>query len=455
MSRIVVAALALMAILMFLLSRLPLFPYGANLRPGHADATLFKVWAYQSWSGGFADIFRNSDTNYVGYHYLLWPVAALYGRMNPDFQLDTMTLHYLIKAPPVLFDLLAAVLVFAVARWLLTRTPSAVPGFVRRWRWLPALGLSGEDALAAAAAALFAFHPAVIYDSAVWAQTDSIITFFELAAIFALARGRTAAAGFLFAVGFVMKPQPVVILPALAAFTWWRFGWRGALDGVAGCLAGLTLLLGFFVLHGDGPRLVAIYRGLFTPSDEYLSLAAWNVWWFSDIGTAATPRYPLLAVGGATLRIAHLALLLTGAATLVALAYLRRRTDAVGLLVASAYLVFVFYMLPLSTHERYLYPLFGLLAPVAVVERRWLPLYLFLTPVFALNLFAAAPTDPDLVETLLVSRLSFAMTALNIVAFLAVTASLGWAAVAPFALRARAGWRRVRPALGWATAQSA
>lgn len=455
MPRIVPAVLALIGIIMFFAARLPLFPYGANLRPGHADATLFKVWAYQSWSGGFANLFRNSDTNYVGYHYLLWPVAALYGRLDPEFRLDTMTLHYLVKAPPVLFDLLGVVLVFVIARWLLSRAPSAVPAFLSRWRWLRALGLGGTDVLAAGAAALFAFHPAVIYDSAVWAQTDSIITWFELAAIFALARNRTAAAGFLFAVGFVMKPQPIVILPALAAFTWWRFGWRGAVEGVAGGFAGLALLLGFFVLHGDGPRLLAIYRSLFTPSDEYLSLAAWNLWWFSDIGTSATPGYPLLAVGGATLRIAHVALLLTGVATVVALAYLRRRTDAVGLLVSSAYLVFVFYMLPLSTHERYLYPLFGLLAPVAVVERQWLPLYLFLTPVFALNLFAAAPTDPDLVETILVSRLSFAMTALNVAAFLAVTVCLAWAAVAPLVLRARASWRRVRPAPGWATAQSA
>ncbi|HWQ28457.1 MAG TPA: glycosyltransferase 87 family protein [Dehalococcoidia bacterium] len=359
---------------MMIAVRLPFFPYGANLRPGQADATLFKVWAYQSWSGGFANIFRNSDTNYVGYHYFLWPIGALYGRLNPDFELPTMTLHYLIKAPPVLFDLLTAALVFAVARWLLTASPGGALVTPRRWRWFGKSGLRPEDALAAGAAALFAFHPAVIYDSAVWAQTDSIITFFELAAIFALVRGRVFAAGALFAIGFVMKPQPIVILPALAAFTWWRHGWRGALAGVAGGTSGLALLLGFFVLHGDGPRLVAIYRSLFTPSDEYLSLAAWNVWWFSDVGTGATPAYPLLALGGVTLRVAHLALLLTGATTLVALAHLRRRTDAIGLLVASAYLVFVFYMLPLSTHERYLYPLFGLLAPVVVVERRWLPL---------------------------------------------------------------------------------
>jgi hypothetical protein len=452
---IAVGALALMATCMLMAVRLPFFPYAAQLRPGQADATLFKVWAYQSWSGGFADIFRNSDTNYVGYHYLLWPVAALYGRLNPDFELATMTLHYLIKAPPVVFDLLTAALVFAVARWLLMTSPAAVPGPVRRWRWLRALGLRGEDALAAAAAALFAFHPAVIYDSAVWAQTDSIITFFELAAIFALARGRLIAAGALFAIGFVMKPQPIVILPALAAYTWWRHGWRGTMAGVAGSVSGLALLLGFFLLHGDGPRLVAIYRSLFTPSDEYLSLAAWNVWWFSDVGSGATPAYPVLAVGGATLRVAHLALLLTGATTFIALAYLRRRTDATGLMVTGAYLVFVFYMLPLSTHERYLYPLFGLLAPVVVVERRWLPLYAFLTPIFALNLFAAAPTDPDLVETLLVSRLALAMTALNVLAFAAVTGALAWSAIEPAAVRARAGRRRRPPALRSTLAQSA
>lgn len=452
----VAATLTLIATLMMIAVRLPFFPYSAHLRPGHADATLFKVWAYQSWSGGFANIFRTSDTNYVGYHYVLWPIGALYGALDPAFDLGTMTLHYLIKAPPTLFDLLTAGLIFVAARWLLVRTPGAVPVALLRWRLLAGLGLRPEDALAAVAAALFAFHPAVVYDSAVWAQTDSLITFFELGAAFALVRGRPGFAWLLLAVGFVIKPQPVVLTPALAAYTWWRFGWPGAIRGLGGGASGLALLLGFFLLHGDGPRLVAIYRGLFTPSDEYLSLGAWNLWWFSDIGTGAAPAYPLLALGGATFRVEHLALLLTGAATLVTLAYLRRRPDAGGLLTACAYLVFAFYMIPLSTHERYLYPLFGLLAPVAVVERRWLPLYLVLAPVFALNLYATAPTDPDLVGTLLVSRLSLAMTALNVVAFLTVTGAMARTGVGPVAARAWEGVRRVtRPALRSAGAQSA
>ncbi len=417
---------------MMIAVRLPFFPYSAHLQPGHADATLFKVWAYQAWSGGFANLFRNSDTNYVGYHYLLWPVGAIYGRLNPDFELPTMTLHYLIKAPPVIFDVLTAALVFVVARRLVAGSPGAVPRRLRRWRPLWRLGIRPEIVLAGVAAALFAFNPAVIYDSSVWAQTDSIITFFELAAIFALARGLPLAGWFLLAVGFVIKPQPIVLVPALAAFTWWRFGWRGSALGASGAVLGLASLLGFFVLHGDGPRLVSIYQGLFTPSEYDLSLAAWNLWWFGDVAaTNAGPDSALAAFGGATLRVSDISLLLTGVATLVALGYLRRRADLRGLLVVSSYLVFVFYMTPLSTHERYLYPLFGLLAPVVVADRRWLPLYLLLTPVFTLNLFATAPTDPDLVGDLLRSRLGLAMTGLNVAAFAAVTAALAVTALRP------------------------
>jgi len=76
---------------------------------------------------------------------------------------------------------------------------------------------------------------------------------------------------------------------------------------------------------------------------------------------------------------------------LLVLAFLRTRLDLEGLLFASSVLAFAFYMLPTSTHERYLYPMFAFAAPL-IVRHRWLAVpYVALSLTFILNLLAINP----------------------------------------------------------------
>src|SRR5205085_9072792 len=62
-----------------------------------------------------------------------------------------------------------------------------------------------------------------------------------------------------------------------------------------------------------------------------------------------------------------------------------------GLLVSGAAMVFAFFMLPTSTHERYLYPLFALGAPLLVRTPSLIPGYAALALAFFLNLMAITP----------------------------------------------------------------
>src|SRR5205809_331186 len=82
-------------------------------------------------------------------------------------------------------------------------------------------------------------------------------------------------------------------------------------------------------------------------------------------GRWGLPAFPLLSY-----QVFGLALF--GLATVIGLGYCWRRPGIRGALIASAYLAFAFYMLPTSTHERYLYPFVALLLPVALLDRRWL-----------------------------------------------------------------------------------
>jgi hypothetical protein len=82
-------------------------------------------------------------------------------------------------------------------------------------------------------------------------------------------------------------------------------------------------------------------------------------------------------------------------ATLIVLTFLRRHIDLYGLLAACAAMVFAFYMLPTSTHERYLYAMFAFAAPLLVRTPQLIPVYALLSLTFFLNLLAINPPSAD------------------------------------------------------------
>jgi hypothetical protein len=244
--------------------------------------------------------------------------------------------------------------------------------------------------LALIAAAVIAFQPAVLYDSAVWAQTDSAITAAMLGAILLAYAARPALSGAAYALGLAVKPHPVIIGPLLLLGLLRHGGVRAAAMAGAAGLVVAAIVLGPWVLHGDGGRIIDVYQTLFTKDHNRLSELAWNAWWPSD--QAGDPR-PGSTVFGTMpfLSYRELGLALSVGAAGLAVAYSLARPGLQFALVAAAYQAFAFYMLPIASHERYLYPLLALLLPVVMVDRRWLWLYAPLSVTFFLNLFIVAP----------------------------------------------------------------
>ena len=346
---------------------------------GHGDAAIWQVWSRAIHEHGFINVLRTADSNNVGYHYVLWPTSAVYALFNDGYELWTPLLRILIKIPPFLCDLALAVLIFAVARTL------APLRFDERRR----------NMAAAACALAFALAPASIYDSMWWSQIDSVITLCALGSVVLLARGNIALAFAVWTVGFLAKPQPVVILPALVAFTWWRFGAAGLLRGTVGGGAMFAAAVAPFVLHGDTRALIDTYQRMFEQGPLDLAQGAWNGWSIADARGDPHPQDALFDAGGIAVTYARFSLLLFAGATTVVLAWLRTRADLEGLLLACAALVFAFYILPTSTHERYLYPMFAFAAPV-LVRQRWLIVpYVVLSVTFILNLLAINPPTAD------------------------------------------------------------
>jgi dolichyl-phosphate-mannose-protein mannosyltransferase len=357
-----------------LLVRLPFLPAYAYLPDGTLDESDWKGWMQAIHEHGVLNVFRTSDTNYVGYHWVLWPLSAVYASFGGTYGHGAGgALHFLVKAPMLLFDLGLVGAVYAVTRLLAGEDPAAARANPTR--------------LALIAGVVIALQPAAIYDSAVWPNTDSLVTIAMLAAVVLAFRGRMGLAGAAWTFGFLMKPQPVVVLPLLVLLAVRRGGVRALLEaGAAGAVVGLVVT-GPWLLHGDLIRILKVYRLLFHDRAPQLSWEAWNLWRFWDAGPRPAADDPELFF--ATYRMVGIAL--SAAAAAIALAYAWARPDLRGALIAAAYLAFAFYLLPVTTHERYLFPFLGLLLPVAIVEQRWLRLYVPVSAMFFFNLVGAAP----------------------------------------------------------------
>ena len=374
------------------LLRISLFPLHAWLPNGYLDESAWKYWMQSIHQHGVLNIFRTTGTDYVGYHWLLWILSLVYAIGGGSYAPSSGTLHALVKVPPLLFDVALIFAVYAATGALVRteRAPLAAGASRRARRRLGVQTAEQAQRMAIVAAAVIAFQPAVVYDSAVWAQNDAAIAATMLGAIVLSSRGRPGAGWALWMLGCLLKPQPVILAPVLVLLALRAGGPRALLRSIAAGAGMVAVVIGPWLVHGDGGRIGTVYDHLFFATYPRLSGGAWNVWWFFDLRAAhhstldALPLAPLL-----TYRMAGG--MLSALAGAVATLYAWRRPGLRGALVAGAYLAFAFYAVPVSSHERYLYPFLALLLPVAVTDRRWLWLYAPASAVFFANLFFAAP----------------------------------------------------------------
>lgn len=396
--------------------RVLLAPLYAHLPNHFTDEMFWKQWMLAIHERGVLNIFRASSTDYVGYHWILWMLASIYGVIGGPYTASTPSLHVLIKMPSILFDVVLIVVVYHATRLVVgsVMEPPSHDDLEQH--------KSTCERAALLAAGVIAFQPAVVYDSAVWAQTDAAITAAMLASVVLVTRGRPELGWAIWALGFMVKPHPVLVVPVLAVLTW-RCGPAAVCRSLASVGAVFALVLGPWLLHGDGLRIIHVYHSLFNADYERLSASAWNLWWFRDVAAhpspddAITAAIPLL-----TYRVAGLLMSASAAAIAVVLVLMAPRLREA--LIGAAYLSFAFYVLPVSGHERYLYPFLGLLLPVAFIERRWLLWYVPASATLFLNLVVVAPPIDGLAGRWVESPFSLAVAAVNVVLFGSLTAYL-------------------------------
>ncbi len=353
-----------------------------------SDVGTFQAWAerlVQLGPQGFYEPGYFSDYP-PGYLYVLWLFGALF---------DGEFLRLAVKAASIPADIAIAVIGASLA-----------------WR-------SAGRARGMLAAGLWMLSPGPIFAGPYWGQVDAVGTVPFMLALILAGRGRWSSAGALAGVALMVKPQfgiALIVVLAAAVVVWLRdVDWRPSLRTLAAS-AGAVLLLGLPFRSGPA-ELIALVRSA-SETYPYTSLYAFNVW--SLVGDFWKPDDRYVVTGGL--------MLLGGIAAACALTWQRR--DVATLLAAGALAAFAFYFLPTRAHERYLFPAFALLLPLAAVRSRLLLPYVALAVSFATTLYFAFTRYPQndlrspewLEQTLFARNGQIALALL----MLAVAAYLAW-----------------------------
>ena len=296
------------------------------------DLSTFSAWFQTAAEHGPSVFYEaTSFSDYPPFNvYIFW----VFGSLAKSLSLfGKSSLLYVLKLPPNLFDVATAALIFF---------------FLRR-------KLRFEHAILAAS--LYAFNPATIFNTSSWGQFDAVYTFFLILTLVLILGSKVEYSVIAFTLGVLSKPQSIALAPLIAFLIAKEKGWKGVVT--SGLISATTTLIIILPFEWGNPLdfLVDIYITGYV-GYSFTSINAFNFWAFHGFWESDGGRLLFLdffTVGW----------LLFGALTAFALYHLYKGLDDrrdIRVLFTAFVLLFGFFMLPTRIHERYLFPVFSVLA---------------------------------------------------------------------------------------------
>ncbi|MFN8674306.1 MAG: phospholipid carrier-dependent glycosyltransferase [Candidatus Sericytochromatia bacterium] len=166
---------------------------------GHpTDINNFRIWSMDVTKKGIFDFFQPSPVGTwcdypPGYIWVLYLTGKIYSFIDPTFANWSGSLFTTFtKFPGILAEIINIYLIYFISR-----------------RYVP-------SSIAIGAATIYAFQPAMFYESAVWGQMDSVtVTFLMLTLLFMIDK-KFDLAILVTAINCMMKPQGILLIPLLA-----------------------------------------------------------------------------------------------------------------------------------------------------------------------------------------------------------------------------------------------
>lgn len=180
----------LLLMLILILAGLVRIIGGSLYRGYEVDMNCFMAWSNMVYENGFHKFYSlDAFTDYPpGYMYVLYVL----GWIRSVFQMgDGTAAVILTKMPAIIADLVTGWLIFKIA------------------------GKRINQVAAAFAAGIFLITPAIVLDSAIWGQVDSVFTVFVVLMCYLITERKLTISYFVFAIGILIKPQTLIFGPVL------------------------------------------------------------------------------------------------------------------------------------------------------------------------------------------------------------------------------------------------
>ena len=331
---------------------------------GHAwDCACWGMWATRMNSQGIASAYTEGST--VNYLPLYLYVLRAYGYLVGTEKI--FPLIYTLKVVTLLFDVGSAVIISSFFREK-----------KRAWQYV-----------------IFTLlNIGFIYNTYIWNQVDSILSFFLLAA-FTLSYKKHLSSGILFfLLALNVKLQAIVFLPVLGLMWLPLFSWRGALKAISIVVLAELLILSPFIYAGVTSNISVVITG---SVDYYqsVSMNAFNLWYLLLDGDLMFVKDTIKTVFGLSYKQIGLMLFLGGSLLVLwrplkdTWQVMRHKTESrmnleVWLLLMTIIPLFFFFF-NTQMHERYIHPAIGFATLLAFRYKHYGP-WIIISLAYALSL---------------------------------------------------------------------
>ncbi len=285
---------------------------------GHeTDINCFTSWSDEIFKNGFG-AFYSSDifTDYPpGYMYVLYVIGAV----RNIFKINS---RILIKLPAIICDILCASVIYRISM-----RESRKRGFI--------------------ACIFFLFNPAVILNSSVWGQVDSVFTLFVLITLYLMHTKKLTLSYFSFALAVFIKPQALFYTPLLL-FAIYEQVFKNNFSAkklIKNIIAGISALIMIIILclPFGIPEVFRQYQSTLS-SYNYASVNAYNLW--TALGLNWASLNPIMSASG------YIFIILT----VLAAGIIFSKKQKNRYFMTSAFICFSVFMLSVKMHDRYAYP---------------------------------------------------------------------------------------------------
>lgn len=262
-----------------------------------------------------------------GYLYIL----SFLGFLRNISQISDSSFYLLLKIPAIISELLICILAFNY------------------------LSKQSSKKIALLGTCFIMFNPALIFNSAIWGQIDSVLTLFLLCSIIFFIQRRTVFSSVFFSVGFLIKPQAISIALMFVIDLIKNFTLKKLIKLLLpGSFIATVLTWPFFPSNPLYNLLVKILHG----GSEYpfTSLNAYNLWGIVGFWIPNN-----ISFNGLSYQVWGYILL---GIYWIIIGYLNYKKKFTTLSLVT-YSTLSFFFLPTMVHERYLYPALVLLTITA------------------------------------------------------------------------------------------